>query len=426
MSIAKLPAPSSPPAELPSETVVLYPDAAWTGESFTITTKKFASNQRHSISGSHMQDKATWLAFNLPPGVVMTLVDHYVSAGSNGLADLKDAGRVVDLIGTGKTQAVDLTRCNMNDCISAFFWREVDLGLGAIELYEDTDFKGNRTLLFPAEWSVGKAISLAGWHINDKLSSCRWHTLKDTQSAELFDKADGSGKSYANISGYGETKEITNFKDVGFNDCASAFKFKSLAPRKEEIEKFELALTNAEIENDTICSELSGTNYSSEKATQTLTINQTEAETLTVTVANAHTAGTKMGVSFAVQVGKPGVLAVTTTVSVELSYSYTHTDTTSRSATKSQSLTVSQTFPAPPHSTYWGKLIASMGKLPATQFRTKAKRWYKEQLPGTVQDPANNKWYVRTEEITGTVQGRLCCKTYLENDSKKIVPAAAK
>ena len=77
-----------------------------------------------------MQDKATWVAFNLPAGVVMTLVDHYVSGGPNGFGDLKDAGKVVDLIGTGKTEAVDLSRCNMNDCVSAFFWRNVDLEPG--------------------------------------------------------------------------------------------------------------------------------------------------------------------------------------------------------------------------------------------------------------------------------------------------------
>ena len=105
MSIGNLPAPSSPPAELPADTVVLYPDAAWTGESFTINAKKFAANQRHSLSGRHMQDKATWVAFNLKPGVVMTLFDHYVSAGPNGLSDLKDAGRVLNLIGTGKNRS---------------------------------------------------------------------------------------------------------------------------------------------------------------------------------------------------------------------------------------------------------------------------------------------------------------------------------
>jgi hypothetical protein len=420
MSIRDLPAPSSPPKPVPSETVVLFRDNNWDSQSFTIKTKDFAPNQRHSISGSPMQDQATWIAFNLPPGIVVTLVDHYVPAGSSGLSDLKGAGRVVDLIGTGATKAIDLTRCNMNDCISAFFWRQVDLSMGAIELYEDVGFEGNRTVLFPAEWSVGKVISLSGWHIEDKLSSSRWDTLRDTQTAALFDNPDGSGNAYANISGYAATKEIENLKDVGFNDCASAFRWESLAPRKEEIAKFDLSLSDSDVGSDAFVAESSGKNDSSVPSTQTVSINETEAQTLTVTVSEAHTAGTKLGFSFSYKT--PWNLVggeATTTVSTELSYSYTKTDTTSKSATKTQGLTISQSFTAPPHSTYTGRLIAKMGTLAPTPFSTTAKRWYSEPLPETVQDPKNG-WYARTENITGTVQGRLCCKSYMEVKSQEI------
>jgi hypothetical protein len=348
------------------------------------------------------------------------LVDHYVPEGPGGLSDLKDAGKVVDLIGTGNTQAVDLSRCNMNDCISAFFWRQVDLSMGAIELYENTDFQGNRTVLFPAEWSAGKVISLDGWYINDRLSSSRWDTLRDTHSAELFDLPDGKGKSYANISGYGTSKEIKNFKEVGFNDCASAFRWQSLVPKKEEIAKFDITLSDASIGSDAFVAESSGKNDSSAPSTQTVTINETDAQTLTVSVSDSHTAGSKLSLSFSYKwsfavLGGEG----TTTVSTELSYSYTHNETTTRSATKTQSLTVSQNFTAPPHSTYSGKLIAKMGTLAPTPFTTTAKRWYAEPVAGAVQDPANG-WYVRTETISGTAQGRLCCKSYMDVKSQEI------
>ena len=42
MEIPNLPAPSSPPKEVPPDTVVLYADANWTGESLIIKTKSFA------------------------------------------------------------------------------------------------------------------------------------------------------------------------------------------------------------------------------------------------------------------------------------------------------------------------------------------------------------------------------------------------
>ena len=72
MPIHDLPAPSSLPelGLLPSETVLLYANAAWTGDCFTIKTRKFAPSKRHSLRGLGMQDKATWLAFNLPHGTV--------------------------------------------------------------------------------------------------------------------------------------------------------------------------------------------------------------------------------------------------------------------------------------------------------------------------------------------------------------------
>jgi hypothetical protein len=425
MPIHDLPAPSSLPELrlLPSETVLLYPNAAWTGDCFTIKTRKFAPTKRHSLSGLGIQDNTTWIAFNLPQGTVMTLIDNYVPAGSGGPSDLKDAGRVVDLIGTGEPKAVDLTRCSMNDLISAFFWRQVDLDMGAIELYEDLDFKGNRTVLFPSEWSTGKVISLAGWYINDRLSSSRWGTLRDTQSAALFDQPDGGGKAYANISGYGETKEIKNFNDVGFNDCASAFSWESLVPKKEEIKKFDINLSDADVGNETFTAESSGENDSSGSPVQTVTINETDAETMTVTVSNAHTAGTKLGFSYSYKQGvAAGLGEGGFTISTELNYSYTRNDTNSKSATKTKSLTISQTFPAPPNSSYTGKLIARMGKLAPRPFSTTAKRWYSEPLPRTILDHANG-WFVRDETITGTVEGRFACKAHVEVTSKPLVTA---
>jgi hypothetical protein len=323
------------------------------------------------------------------------------------------------LIGTGKTEAVDLSRCNMNDCVSAFFWRNVDVSLGALELFEDVDFKGNRALLFPSEWSAGKVISLAGWHIDDKLSSARWNTMKDTQSASLFDHADGSGKSYANISGYGDTREIKNFNNVGFNDCASAFQFVSLAPQKEEIARFDINLTDADVGTDAFVAQSSGTNKSNLPSPQTVTINETDAETLTVSVSDAHTAGSKLSISYGYKVDGALLGEHSMTVSAELSYAYTHNATTSKSATKTRSLSVSQTFNAPPFSEYTGELIVRMGKLTPRPFSTTAKRWYSEPLPDTKLDKTNN-WYMREEKITGTVEGRLACKSHMKVEHREL------
>jgi hypothetical protein len=78
-------------------------------------------NQRHTVKSS-LFDRATFAAFNLPVGTVMTLMDNVkpVPAGKP-VADLSGCGHCVDLVGTGKTEAVDLEVINMNDSVSAFF-----------------------------------------------------------------------------------------------------------------------------------------------------------------------------------------------------------------------------------------------------------------------------------------------------------------
>jgi hypothetical protein len=61
----------------------------------------------------------------------MTLMDNVQPVPATGtVADLSGCGPCIDLIGTGKTEAVDLGAVNMNDGISSFFWRTVDLNLG--------------------------------------------------------------------------------------------------------------------------------------------------------------------------------------------------------------------------------------------------------------------------------------------------------
>ena len=96
-------------------TVQLYKDSNWSGPLFSISTSNndYQPNQWHSLAGMPIQDNATWIAFCLPVGIVMTLTDNSVSlepitqspsSSSQApppLVGLKNAGKVVDLVGTG-------------------------------------------------------------------------------------------------------------------------------------------------------------------------------------------------------------------------------------------------------------------------------------------------------------------------------------
>jgi hypothetical protein len=144
--LSRLPAPSVPPPTLPSGTVTLFADDNWGSERATLRTADYPESVRHLFDGTPMQDQATFIAFNLPVGTVMTLMDGVVPP------NVRFCGRCVDLVGTGKTESVNLMSINLNECLSGFSWRKVDLGLGATELFADDNFNGDRTTIFLRQW----------------------------------------------------------------------------------------------------------------------------------------------------------------------------------------------------------------------------------------------------------------------------------
>ena len=245
-----------------------------------------------------------------------------------------------------------------------------------------------------------------GWYIDGRLSSARWDTLTDIESATLFDKFDGSGKSYGNMKGYGTSREIANFQTVGFNDCASAFQWQTLSPMQEVIAPFNLDLSGVLEGGNSYYEEASGTNDTSLPQTVAITLSEANAQTLTVSTSDATSVGSSISITYSVEAGVEGLGSATTSVTVQLSYTYTQTDTTEKSDTVTQSLSITQDFSAPPYTDFVGKLSAKIGTLPPTTYKTTAQRWYTQPLPGSQLDPTNG-WYKRTEHITVTIEGQL-------------------
>lgn len=146
--LTRLASPSQRAPDLASGRVRLYQDFNWNSNNTEINIHDgYSQKSRHRVD-QRLFDKASWIAFNLPVGTVLTFMDHLPSVPASGkYADLSDAGRTLDLIGTGQTEGVDLDRLQMNDKISQFFWRTVDLNQGAIELFDDQDFTNNRVTI---------------------------------------------------------------------------------------------------------------------------------------------------------------------------------------------------------------------------------------------------------------------------------------
>lgn len=416
-SISPLPTFANPP-QLPGRTVRLFQDNRWDSPSYTISLGNRAPNAEYSFSGEGMQDNATILAYNLPVGEVVTLTDNVSPRGN--VCDLGGCGRSVDLVGTGKTESCNLMALGMNDCLSAYFWRKVDMNLGAIELYEHTDYNGARTVIFLSDWEPGTVHSIGNWFMNDTASSAKWQTLSDRQICRLYEHSDASGRSYANIIGWGDSKEDSNFVRSGFNDIVSAFRWDPIVPKKEIIQPFTLSVTVDSSSSTAFTAEHSIMNDSSSPQEFDVTLSQADAETVTLTRTDTHHVGSSFswGWSSSTEAGGgvAGVADVKTKVSYEvkisLQYDYTHSDSTSTSSTKSRSLTLTEKFTAPPHTRTTGQIIARIGQIQPTTYQTSAQRWYDVQVNGSSYDQATG-WYMRTEMVTGEIAGGLHCRTDL-------------
>ncbi|KAJ5538524.1 hypothetical protein N7494_008003 [Penicillium frequentans] len=409
--LTKLPAPANAPPPLASGIVSLFADDNWNSQRLDLNTNDASSGDRPTIKRSAL-DNATYVAFNLPIGKVVTLMDNVqpVPAGKPA-ADLSGCGRTVDLVGTGNTESVDLQSVNMNDCVSSFSFREVDLNMGAIELFEDADFNGGRTTIFLSEWNSGVTYSIGDWWITDAVSSVRWKSLNDRQAAVLADNWDGSGDNFPNIKGWGGTKESSDLgDDASFNDQMSSFRWDGIVPALEIIAPFNIVLSGGSTSSG-LTSVVSGTNNSTLAQPVTVTLTNTDAQTLTVTTMDEQVTGLKSTQTMEETAGDPGIASASTTWAIELSYTYTQSTTKETSGMTTIDLSISQTVNAPPQCFYTATLLVQIGKIPPKVYTTTAQRWYKVPVSGGVMDPLNNNWYQRVESVSVSVTGSLASST---------------
>jgi len=407
-----LPAPATPiPETVRSNTFWLFKDSEWSKDRrVMIDLDEYVEKKRHMVPSS-IHDVATWVAYNLPVGTVVTLIERItpLEEGVN-FADIRGCGVCLDLIGTGKTEAIDLKKVSMNDKISTWFWRTVDLKRGAIEMFEHENFIGGRATIFLAEWEAAKVHSINGWWINDRVTSVRWKTLHDRQTASLINNPDGTGTTFDNINGWMKCKEVLDFKELRFNDVMSGFRWDGLIPLKETMKPFKVTATGVESIDNGLEHHSSGRNETSEAMTSSIDFKVGTVREWSITTTEEHVAGIDVTITREADTGIPGVGNLKATWEVTLKYTYTHTESTTTVNTKSTDLIFTQNFTAPPHSAYAWDVFVYVGKIPTTTYHTTATRWYKVQVGGSVADPENNGWFKREEDISVTVSGILATR----------------
>ncbi|KIV90293.1 hypothetical protein PV10_07612 [Exophiala mesophila] len=399
--LTPLPSVGTIPGNIPSGQCRIYVDASWGSASCTIDTNETTPVDRRYLPSSFV-DKATWIAWNLPVGRVVTLTDQYQPlASGKSVGDLQGLGRSVDLVGTGKTETVNLLNCGVNDLLAAWFWREVDLRIGAIEMYSELNFTGLRHTLFLSEWEGNVIHSLAGMWMNDDLTSIKWKTLQDGQTVTFWEHPDGSGTSFNEVKGWGNSKEISDLRDNRFCDVVSAFKWSALFPVKEIIDP--VTIQNVPFNALSQPSQHNWANSSPESQTESLSIRLTESETFTVSTTDTFVTGVKVTVTGGSE-AKEGPVTVSMSFSVELSYQYSHSVTSTTGATTSIEVSETRGITCAPHGKTIGTLIYRLGKIPPTVYKTTAHRWYTQKITDSHEDQG---YYKRDEDITFTAGGGI-------------------
>lgn len=211
--------------------VCLFLEADVKGPVSQFVVENYAENDRQRLEPG-IRDTLTWVAWNLPVGMVVTLFDNLTNDSNRRVGDLSSLGATIDLVGTGLPEATDLRKSNMNDMVSGFFWRNVDLDLGALEMFQDPRFGGVRQCLFLSEWDRDTTYNINDWFMNDSASSLRWTTLSDRASVTLFDDVGGGGQRYSNVMGWARGKQIENCDAIDFNEKVSSFSWSAILPRR--------------------------------------------------------------------------------------------------------------------------------------------------------------------------------------------------
>ncbi|TGO31678.1 hypothetical protein BHYA_0440g00010 [Botrytis hyacinthi] len=415
--IARVPANIS----VNSNTVAMWQGANCAGTRSDMCLDDYTPFQRHIITNAQF-DNAACAMYNLLIGVVFTLM-----GGGNDsvqVGNLINGGHCIDLVGTGRTETCDFANIGMNDTASNFFWRRVDLNMGAIELFADPNFLGNRATLWLSEWEAGQVHSLQGWGIDNLASSLRWRSLSDRQYASFYNAWAGNGDAFNNVKGWGSIKEIANLNDVRMNDVISSFKWERTVSKKEIIAPFNISASNADSQTN-LTSETTGLNKSDNDLVVEVGLENSTSQTVTVETQDQHVVGVGASFSQTTTAGVEDIASASTTWEVQLNYSYTNTSTKSNSYTETINLTVKETVTAPPRSYYRAELLVSLGRLRAAEYVTTAERWYVDPVIGGVQDPSNQYWYKRVETVRMNISGSLACRNIANMDATPWTPYPA-
>ena len=137
-----------------------------------------------------MFDRITSVEWDLPDGVVVTMMDN---VPDNFDAALKDGGRHYDM--HKKASYNNISFRGVNDRMSSYTMYTVDTDLGLVSLFEADDFRANYKFLYLSLFEPNVIHDMRGWFMADRISSLGVRTI-DTGIVTFYENSDGSGKQF--------------------------------------------------------------------------------------------------------------------------------------------------------------------------------------------------------------------------------------
>jgi len=424
----------APDVLIPPGTVLLYADANWSSESLALTTGSSISSRQYSFAGTALENKATWVAFNLPTGAVMTLLATPNSGTAGEPYNFANCGVCVDLIGNGLVQTVDLASVGANDCLSGYIWRTVNFDDGLFQLFENANFTGKRNCFFLGEWSES-FHSLDKWAISGLASSAYFNALS-VQSFTLYDNATGTTTSTTApnsvaYAGWLDVSSMANFTAQAFDNKTLGWSWSLLTPLFSTVAPFSVTVENVTQDPSlSVTSTITGSNAGGATILDEVSVTSENQQSMTLSVSDSQTTGSvhdfKWTVEESAEVGGTGEKS---SYDINMSFSQDHSRTEEKQTTVTETITlqVDQQVSVPANCSYSSTLTVYFSAIPRTPFTAPGSFYYDQPVPGSVLDPdmsasMNKPIYVVTQDVTGFFGGGIAADTLSSTETAQLAP----
>ena len=429
----------TPPTVPPGEVWLFDGAKSWSDPHYAIRIEDSNPGQQYSFVGTSIENKADWVAYNLPAGVVLTLLTNPTTPPAGLPYSFAGAGVCVDLFGNGQTQTVDLAKVSAVNCLSAYIWRTPDLATGVFQLFDakfaldqepSSSTTGPRNTFFLSEWGMNTSQTLVSWAISDASDAIYFGGL-NAASVVLYDGGNGDGAQTGAYSGWFEqTWEVLQTQN--FTNRAASWSWSLLAPVSSSVDPVTINIPASATSMTSLTQQSTGSNVGGATVQQQSNFRVDNSQTLTTTTTYTVATANEISetTSFGFEEGIPGDKA-TQTFSIGIKFTETDTASTSQTKTTTQTFSITETLTVtvPPDNTWTADWIIQLGQIPATSFKTTGHYYYTSPIPGSVYDAAmtatlglGKPVYKLDATVTGVVQGSLAA---LSTTNVKTTPIAA-